>query len=226
MIADGLGEDWQEGFLFRDADGCLVAVLDTLTVAHLDPSTHGTRRGEGAVAVPTRSVLAMETREAPQLEFSSLYDLLAYFMTDERIDGRHSWIPLAADSLSAHEPPGCRDRGAVVQFLDRTSIVYPATSLALADADLPEQAHCRQPPYPRALRHAGIEGRALVEFVVDTSGHLEGEVTVLDASHRQFGDAAKKLIRTCQFHPGRLASRPIRVLMRMPVNFVLSGKEP
>lgn len=79
------------------------------------------------------------------------------------------------------------------------------------------------PHYPDALRAAGIEGRAVVEFVVDTLGRAEpGSATVVTSTHPAFADPARRYVVNALFRPGRVHGRAVRVLIRLPIEFRLS----
>ena len=87
--------------------------------------------------------------------------------------------------------------------------------------DRPPRALVQLPPaYPAAFRQAGIEGRALVEFTVDTAGRVVS-VRVLEASSAEFGESAVRAIRLWRFEPGKIHGRPVRFQMCVPVEFNL-----
>jgi TonB family protein len=76
--------------------------------------------------------------------------------------------------------------------------------------------------YPPILRQAAVEGVVTLEFVVDTAGRVEmSTVRVAECSHAGFSTAAINVARGALFRPGRVAGRAVRVLVRMPVEFVL-----
>jgi protein TonB len=85
-------------------------------------------------------------------------------------------------------------------------------TVGAGDVDVPAAAiHQPSPRYPPALRLAGIEGRVLVEFIIDTTGHLEpGSSQVLESSHRGFEAAALETLERSLFRPARIAGRPVR----------------
>ena len=81
-----------------------------------------------------------------------------------------------------------------------------------AEVDDPAAAlHQPFPRYPPALRVAGIEGRVLAEFVIDTLGHVErSSLRILESTHRGFEAAALEALERSVFQPARLAGRPVR----------------
>jgi periplasmic protein TonB len=93
--------------------------------------------------------------------------------------------------------------------------------LGAAEVDDPAAVvHQPSPRYPPALRLAGIEGRVLVEFVIDTTGHLErGSLRVLEASHAGFEAAAREALERSVFTPARMGGRPVRQRTRQSIGF-------
>jgi protein TonB len=79
-----------------------------------------------------------------------------------------------------------------------------------------------RPRYPEPLRAAGIEGRAVLRFVVDTLGRVEGgSATVVQATHPAFGDAALAALPAMRFRPAEAGGRRVRQLVELPIDFVL-----
>lgn len=82
---------------------------------------------------------------------------------------------------------------------------------------------CVQPRYPEILRQAGIEGRVLLEFVIDTLGRAErGSIRVINAAHQLFEAPARETVATCRFRPGRIQGRAVRVRVQIPINFTIA----
>jgi periplasmic protein TonB len=67
------------------------------------------------------------------------------------------------------------------------------------------------PRYPSALQHAGLEGRVLLEFVIDTTGHPEpASLRVVERSMAGFDRAALETIQRSLFRPARVRGVPVR----------------
>jgi protein TonB len=83
-----------------------------------------------------------------------------------------------------------------------------------------------KPRYPEMLRQAGIGGRVLIRFVVDTLGRVDpASVTVVQATHEQFANAARAALTGFRFRPAEVNGRRVRALAEMPFEFlVASGK--
>jgi protein TonB len=74
--------------------------------------------------------------------------------------------------------------------------------------------------YPEIAKRAGVEGRVIVQFVVDEQGNVVDPFVV-----RGIGagcdEEAVKAVRTLKFTPGRQRGRPVKVQMTLPVTFRL-----
>ena len=79
------------------------------------------------------------------------------------------------------------------------------------------------PRYPLALRQAGIEGRVLVRFVVDSSGRIDSEsVQVLQSTHELFTRAVRDALTSFRFTPAEVGRRRVSALAEMPFEFRLT----
>lgn len=82
--------------------------------------------------------------------------------------------------------------------------------------------------YPEEAMLAGIEGRLVLSFVVETTGHTTA-VEVVERLHPACDSAAVRALRKTRFVPGRQNGDVIPVRMRLPVRFKLvrsGGDEP
>lgn len=67
------------------------------------------------------------------------------------------------------------------------------------------------PRYPPVLQAAGLEGRVLLEFVIDTTGHAEpASLRVIERTAEGFDVAARETIEHSLFRPGRIRGRLVR----------------
>jgi protein TonB len=77
------------------------------------------------------------------------------------------------------------------------------------------------PEYPRLARQQGIEGLVVLEAVLDSDGRIEDNIKVLQ-SIPMLDEAAIRAIRRWRFRPARdHQNRPLRVILEIPVRFVL-----
>ena len=81
------------------------------------------------------------------------------------------------------------------------------------------------PRYPDRMRALGIEGRVLVQFVVDTTGHVELEgVKVLASAHEDLTLAVRQVLPRLRFVPAEVRGGKVRMLAQMPFEFALDRK--
>jgi protein TonB len=101
----------------------------------------------------------------------------------------------------------------------------PDRIFAAAIVDEPAAA-LRQPAprYPPALQQAGIEGRVLLEFVIDTTGHAEAASLRVIETSNGFDAAAMEAVERSLFRPARVRGRPVRQLTRQAIAFRI-GRE-
>lgn len=79
-----------------------------------------------------------------------------------------------------------------------------------------------KPRYPESLRAAGVEGRVLVRFTVDTVGRIDmGSVRVLDSTHDLFSRAVRDALSNFRFRPAEVGGRKVAALAEMPFEFRL-----
>lgn len=88
--------------------------------------------------------------------------------------------------------------------------------------ELPMLLAATPPDYPPHLRAAGVQGRVELQVVVDTSGRVErGTVRVVHSDHPAFEAPAIESLLGARFRPARVFGRAVRVLVQIPVAFVL-----
>jgi TonB family protein len=81
--------------------------------------------------------------------------------------------------------------------------------------------------YPRTARLTGQSGSAIVQFVVDTSGHAKPEsITCTQATFKDFADAAMAAVKTMEFTPAELEGHKIEQLVQYPIDFKLNAVLP
>lgn len=79
------------------------------------------------------------------------------------------------------------------------------------------------PTYPEPLRQAGIAGRVLAEFVVDSTGRVRpGSLQVVESSHPQFASSVRRTVPSLRFAPARVRGAKVAQRVRMPFEFEVS----
>lgn len=74
--------------------------------------------------------------------------------------------------------------------------------------------------YPQLLAQAQIQGRVVVEAIVDTLGRAEpASVKVRTSANPGFDQPARNYVLKCLFRPARVHGRAVRVLIQLPIDF-------
>lgn len=101
-------------------------------------------------------------------------------------------------------------------------------SFTLLDVDTgavrdPESA---APVYPSLLERQGIEGIAVVRFVVDTTGRADLETfRVIETNHPLFGAAVREALPGMKFHPATVGPRKVRQMVEIPFGFQIIRRD-
>lgn len=91
----------------------------------------------------------------------------------------------------------------------------------------PDTANPVTPIYPDSLLRAGVEGRVLVEFVVDTTGVPDPETFgVVLTTDRLFTEAVRRAVLATRFTPAVRGGSRVRQLVQMPFRFEHPEREP
>jgi TonB family protein len=76
--------------------------------------------------------------------------------------------------------------------------------------------------YPWALRQQGVQGRVIVQAIIDSVGRVDpGSVAVVRSPDPGFDDVCVDYILHARFQPGRRAGRAVSVLMTIPIDFTI-----
>ena len=76
--------------------------------------------------------------------------------------------------------------------------------------------------YPDAIREAGVQGRVVIEAIIDKQGHVEKEsIRVIESPHPDLTRPATNMVRQSKFRPGSLRGRSVRVRVKFPIDFTI-----
>ncbi|MEL7376564.1 MAG: TonB family protein, partial [Bacteroidota bacterium] len=141
-----------------------------------------------------------------------------------------SYAAMVTDTL----PPGTGDRP-VFQVVENMP-AFPVEAEGLSDAEqtaaaqrgLLEYIYTRI-KYPAAARTNGVEGMAVISFVVEENGTL-ADITIARDPGAGLGEEARRVISQMNedgivWSPGRQGGELVRVKMNMPIRFALEGDE-
>jgi TonB family protein len=189
--------------------------------------------------VPVDSVLAWKTAlwndldNPKQLQYALANAILVQPFA--RDSGNIGYLLTVADT-AGESRQAILDKGAIEEFLDLLSNASTAGKI-LTDAELHKNAPIvttqvtlakpYKPAYPRTARLVGMSGSALVQFVVDTAGKVKpGTITTVDATFKDFGDAAASYVTEMAFLPATIDGHPVERLVQYPFDFKLNAVLP
>ena len=67
-----------------------------------------------------------------------------------------------------------------------------------------------------------VEGSVLVQFVVDTTGHVESSsINFIRATHPLFAQSTRQWLARTRYLPAEIEGRPVRQLVQQEVAFAL-----
>lgn len=110
--------------------------------------------------------------------------------------------------------------GIAVGVVGGTGPVTGETFLEAQVDDPPQLISAGPRRYPPVLERAGIGGRVVAQFVVDTTGHPEtAGFRILSSTNRAFEEPAREMIMKSVFRPGRVRGQAVRVQVQQAVSF-------
>jgi len=128
------------------------------------------------------------------------------------------------------------DKEGMEEFLDLLAKGVAAAT-TLTDDELKRPGPVAQKPislakhvnyvYPRSAKLANQSGSALVQFVVDTTGRAKPEsIVCVQATYKDFADAAMSAVKMMEFNPATLEGHKIEQLVQYPIDFKLNAVLP
>lgn len=78
--------------------------------------------------------------------------------------------------------------------------------------------------YPKADLEKNLQGRAVVQFVVEPDGSLTDVKAVRSSSAAMGEEAVRVLKNSPKWKPGKVNGKPVRAQYNVPVNFVISAE--
>ncbi|HEU5260438.1 MAG TPA: energy transducer TonB [Gemmatimonadales bacterium] len=74
--------------------------------------------------------------------------------------------------------------------------------------------------YPELLRQAGIQGRVVIQAIIDTTGRAEpNSIKIVRSPNPGFDEASRNWMLRALFRPARVRGRAVRVLVEMPIDY-------
>lgn len=100
-----------------------------------------------------------------------------------------------------------------------------ATPVFLAWEDPPKAIKRVMPQYPKEALQDGVEGRVILNIVVDENGVVQDATVVTADPPGIFDQAAIDAMKQWAFEPARQAGQAIKVRLAYPIQFTLEAKE-
>lgn len=92
----------------------------------------------------------------------------------------------------------------------------------LPDMDRGALSRALERNYPAVLRDSRVNGRVLIELIVDEDGRVrEGSARVVEASHPAFGEATLRAVERFRFRPAKMAGMPVPVRVTIPIQWTV-----
>ncbi len=129
---------------------------------------------------------------------------------------------------------GCRQSPRTENTQVDTTFVYlnPATGLGPASNQVFMESLVEEKPeilsapplrYPPRLQQARIQGRVVVQLILDTLGRAEpSSVKVIQSPDSGFDQQATAYVLHARFSPARNHGRAVRVLLNIPIDFKIT----
>ncbi len=78
--------------------------------------------------------------------------------------------------------------------------------------------------YPQAAKDAGIQGRVIVQFVVDENGGVQ-DARIVRGIGGGADEEALRVVQSARFEPGKQRGEAVKVQMTLPITFKLAADE-
>ncbi|HEU4628546.1 MAG TPA: energy transducer TonB [Gemmatimonadaceae bacterium] len=125
-------------------------------------------------------------------------------------------VPAGGDAGDEAEPSFDVTANLNLFEIDRDSVFLASQ----VDNPAAYDARSAAPIYPDSLRLAGVEGSVTVQFVVDTTGHIELPTFVLlESTHGRFTESVREALPRMLFRPAELRGQKIKQLVQIPFIF-------
>lgn len=110
--------------------------------------------------------------------------------------------------------------GVAVGVVGGSGPVTGETFLEAQVDDPPQLISAGPRRYPPVLERAGVGGRVLAQFVIDTTGHPESAgFKILTTTNPAFNEPAREMIMKSVFRPGKVRGVAVRVQVQQAVSF-------
>jgi TonB family protein len=125
-----------------------------------------------------------------------------------------------ADALTGPPVSGQKRSANAATAPAAQDFVYDTVASAIDVDSVARVVESAAPAYPPTLLAKNIEGRALVQFVVDTLGRVDTmSFAVIETTHAEFAEAVRAVVPAMRFTPAIMSSRKVKQLVQQPFLF-------
>jgi TonB family protein len=212
------------------------------------PDWRGSRENEGltwgvvisaVVHVVLVGLVVLAYRGEPHRQ-SLMEEFVTFLVPPDKETGRHGekpmdWSGLGREGTATAPKPAAEVKAAPVEqpAADSGGKGEAATVPALVgdtvltelqvDSVVRRYEESASPEYPPAMLARNLEGRALVTYVVDTTGLADtASFRVLETTHPDFAEAVRQALPKMRFHPAILGGSKVRQLVQQSFGFKIA----
>lgn len=144
------------------------------------------------------------------------------------------WASVLAAQSRGPDTASTRKKGNKIVLPARTAdtaivLIKPSDGQVYAEAVVAVRPEFISGPplvYPDLLRQAGVQGRVIVQAVLDTMGRVEPwSVKIIKSPNEGFNEPARTFVLGARFRAGRVQNRAVRVLVNVPIDFTIRGRD-
>lgn len=111
--------------------------------------------------------------------------------------------------------------------LEIAEVAAPAFTEIQVDSIAERDPSSAAPAYPAKLLAAGVQGLTIVQFIVDSTGHVDlRSFREVHASHPLFTVAVYDALPGMKYRPGSIGGRPVRQLVQQEFIFRILPPKP
>ena len=202
-----------------------VALVLSLALGTRQAAVRGNEVQESIIETAIRYLLPPDKHEAASEEAQAQYtERMGPLPSTTRADRYGAPVPEKTGTDAKKDT----DASAQMSLAEAASAqdAFTLTDVDTIAARDPESA---APAYPVLLKSRGIEGAAVVRFVVDTTGRADpASFQLIETNHPLFGAAVRDALPGMKFRPASIGARKVRQLVEQPFIFriVRSGTPP
>jgi TonB family protein len=130
---------------------------------------------------------------------------------------------ILAQAIGALLVSGCSTATRPIPVPVAYQVTHSGRYVDISDTDVkPTALHMERPNYPFAFRRASIDGFALVEFIVNTSG-TPTQVQVVNASDVAFAMSAVEAVKLWRFTAAQKNGVLVPCREQIPITFTVTN---